>query len=581
MSDNLQKIRSLLTNRQIKALLILVILLSLGMIMEVLSLGLIIPLVSSITEPDYFINNFFYKKFNSLIYEISPSNFFKLFLVATFFIYLIKTVFLIVVSYVQFKFIANLNAYLQTKFYNNFLNQQYDFYIEKNSNSLIKNIQIEIPILIRYVLSLVTFFVESGLIISVILTLIFIAPIPAFSVGVFLFLASMIFFRFSKNKLKKWGIEREKLDQDLTKVLFEGIGGIKEYKVLKRESYFINLYSRFSYEISKRHASHNLFSSLPRFYLEIITILGIVGFIFILLIQEINASEMFAVLGTFVAASFRLIPSVNKVISSLQNMKYQSIPISKLVEEFSILEKGLISHESRTMISFKKTISLEHLYFKYKGATTYLFEDLNLKINKGEMIGFVGESGSGKSTLIDLILGLLKPEKGKILIDEKTYLNKEQSKGLENVGYVPQQIYLLDDSIKNNITLGIPNENVNKGQLNKAIDAAQLNEFIKQLPKGLNTVVGERGVQISGGQMQRIGIARALYNNPEILILDEATSALDNKTEIEFIKSIEILKSKKTIIMIAHRISSLVNCDRVYNLQSGKLNEISAKSLMK
>ena len=581
MLDNLQKIRSLLTNRQIKALLILVILLSLGMIMEVLSLSLIIPLVSSITEPDYFINNFFYKKFNSLIYEISPSNFFKLFLVATFFIYLIKTVFLIVLSYIQFKFIANLSAYLQTKFYNNFLSQQYDFYIQKNSNSLIKNIQIEIPILIRYVLSLVTFFVESGLIISVILTLIFIAPIPAFSVGIFLFLASMIFFRFSKNKLKKWGMEREKLDQDLTKVLLEGIGGIKEYKVLKRESYFINLYSRFSYEISKRHASHNLFSSLPRFYLEIITILGIVGFILILLIQEINASEMFAVLGTFVAASFRLIPSVNKVISSLQNMKYQSIPISKLAEEFSILEKGLISHESRTMISFKKTISLEHLYFKHKGATTYLFEDLNLKINKGEMIGFVGESGSGKSTLIDLILGLLKPEKGKILIDEKTYLNKEQSKGLKNVGYVPQQIYLLDDSIKNNISLGIPNENINKGQLNKAIDAAQLNEFIKQLPKGLNTVVGERGVQISGGQMQRIGIARALYNNPEILILDEATSALDNNTEIEFIKSIDLLKSKKTIIMIAHRISSLVNCDRVYNLQSGKLNEISAKSLMK
>ena len=197
MLENLQKIRSLLTNRQIKALLILVVLLSFGMIMEVLSLSLIIPLVSSITEPDYFINNSFYKKFNSLIYEISPSNFFKLFLLATFFIYLIKTVFLIVVSYVQFKFIANLNAYLQTKFYNDFLNQQYDFYIERNSNSLIKNIQIEIPILIRYVLSLVTFFVESGLIISVILTLIFIAPIPAFSVGVFLFLASMIFFRFS------------------------------------------------------------------------------------------------------------------------------------------------------------------------------------------------------------------------------------------------------------------------------------------------------------------------------------------------------------------------------------------------
>ena len=212
---------------------------------------------------------------------------------------------------------------------------------------------------------------------------------------------------------------------------------------------------------------------------------------------------MFAVLGTFVAASFRLIPSVNKVISSLQNMKYQSIPISKLVEEFSILEKGLISHESRTMISFKKTISLEHLYFKHKGAKTHLFEDLNLKINKGEMIGFVGESGNGKSTLIDLILGLLKPERGKILIEQKNLLNKEQSKGLKNVGYVPQQIYLLDDSIKNNITLGIPNENVDKGQLNKAIDAAQLNEFIKQLPKGLNTVVGERGVQISGGQMQR------------------------------------------------------------------------------
>lgn len=581
MFDNFYKIKALLSRRQQIMILYLIFLLSIGMVLEVISLSMIIPLVSSITDLDYINSSHLFKYFSRYIKPVSPKLFFKIFLIAIFLVYFIKTIFLVFVSIIQFKFLANLQANLNKNLFFKYMHQNYSFYLDRNTDSMIKNIQIEIPIFMRYVFGLITFFVESGVVIAVISTLLFVAPIAAVSVGVFISIASFLFFKVTKNKMSIWGKEREIIDASLTKILLEGLGGIKEFKVLKRENHFTNSFGQMSFERAKLHAFSNIFTHLPRFYLEIISIVGIVGFVFTLILQDNNFSSMVSILGVFIAATFRLIPSINKILASLQTMKYQNPSLDLLFYEFKILKKGQVKKKSILSDSFNESIQLKKIFFKYGGTDKHILDGLDLEIKKGEMTGILGESGSGKSTLIDLILGLHTPFEGDIMIDGKSISLSDKTNLNMNVGYVPQQIFLIDDTIEKNITVGIEYDKIDTKLLNQAIELAQLSNFIKSLPKGLKTVVGERGVQISGGQLQRIGIARALYNNPEILILDEATSALDNKTEIEFIKSIELLKSKKTIIIIAHRISSLINCDRVYNLQSGKLNEISVKSLMK
>jgi ATP-binding cassette subfamily C protein len=574
MISQIRKINLLLTKRQRLAILGLVVLLSIVMILEMLSLTIIVPLISFISDSDNLKASIFFRLFNEYITTVTTSQFFKIFLGVVFFLYLVKTIFSTIVSVIQFKFLASLQAYIKSSLLTSYLYQRYSFHLSRNTNSMIKNIQIELPILIRYIQGLVTFIVESCLVFAVVLTLLYIAPVGAISVGIFLSVTSMVFFNFSKRKMLKWGKEREEIDVHLTKTLLESLGGFKDLKVLRRESFFTDKYRQLSFDISKRHANSNIFLHFPRLYLELISIFGIVGFIFILLIQDSDYSNMIAVLGVFVAGTFRLIPSINKILASLQNMKFQDSALDLVVTEFQNLGIGELEDKGKPYVRIKKRIDIKNIYFRYEGVEKFVIKNLNLKINKGEIIGISGKSGSGKSTLIDLILGLHKPTSGIITVDNERLVTPEENFNSLNIGYVPQQIFLTDDTIENNITLGLPESKISPTSVNKAIESAQLKEFIEGLPKGINTIVGERGVQISGGQMQRIGIARALYTNPEVLILDEATSALDNVTEHEFVKAIEQLKTKKTIIMVAHRTSSLKYCDHIYEMKDGKLIKI-------
>ena len=314
-----------------------------------------------------------------------------------------------------------------------------------------------------------------------------------------------------------------------------------------------------------------MISSLPRFFLELISIIGISGFAFYLI--KVDNTNLFSTLGVFIAATFRIIPSINKIITSLQNLKYQDSSLDLLVNESKKLGKENRQNKNYSLTKFDRTIKLKNINFKYSKKGISILKNIYLKINKGEMIGIVGGSGSGKTTLIDIILGLHKPDSGEIIIDDLVIKDYKIKNLIKGIGYVPQNIFLIDDTIKNNIALGIPPDKINDEYLFSAIKNAQLDNFINDLPSGVETKVGEKGIQISGGQIQRIGIARALYNQPEILILDEATSALDNKTERNFIDSIEILKKKQTIIMIAHRMTSLKNCDKIFELDSGVLTE--------
>ena len=284
-----------------------------------------------------------------------------------------------------------------------------------------------------------------------------------------------------------------------------------------------------------------------------------------MLIQGKEISALISILGVFVAATFRMIPSLNRIISSLQIMKYHKPSVDIIYSEInSFFNTQIIKKEPNNCFSFKNKIEFINTSFNYNKNNKVL-NKINITINKGQIVGFIGESGSGKSTLVDLLIGLFKPSEGEIVIDGQKDINQTQA-WRNQIGYVSQSIYLLDDTIINNIALGVSSIDIDLERINQVIEQCQLKEFVASLDKGIETNVGERGVQISGGQKQRIGIARALYRNPTILILDEATSALDYDTEKQIINSVVKNKGDKTLIMIAHRLNTLEECDFIYDL---------------
>ena len=408
-------------------------------------------------------------------------------------------------------------------------------------------------------------YIEGGFVLSILAALIYIEPLGAISIGIFYGVLSVIFLQFTKKKLKYWGKLRESLDGQVAKIALEGIGGIKDILILGKTNFFINEFSNKSYLKARLNANQGTISQIPRFYLELISIIGLVSFIILLLFQGKDTTSLITVLGVFVAATFRMIPSLNRIIASTQTMKYYISSLDVVYSEIKNYDEFKKIDKNHKIFSLQKSIEFKNISFCFNKENEVL-KNINLVIKRGQSIGIMGESGSGKSTLVDLLLGLLKPTSGEILIDGISGLQTGQS-WRNSIGYVSQSIFLTDDSVKNNIALGIPDHQIDNKRIIELLKQTKLDKLVNEMPFGINTLVGERGIQISGGQRQRIGLARALYNNPDILILDEATSALDSETEIEVMKSIYKLKKDKTIIMIAHRLSTLENCDFIFNIE--------------
>lgn len=569
MISTLKKINFIITKRQRKGLVFLTLLLFIGMVLEVFGLGILIPAISLLLDPEMIDKTPLISSIRNYLSEISNQNFIILFLVAIVVVYLVKALFIVFLTHKQNRFLANINAYISNNLFANYMNQPYSFHLDRNASELLKNIQIEIAGLSVFFLSLITLFIEGGFTISVLTTLIYIEPIGALSIGLFYGLLSIIFFQFTKNKLKIWGKQRQDLDSQTTKIALEGLGGIKDLLILGKTSFFTDMFSSKKYLKARVNSNHSTFSQLPRFFLEFLSIIGLVSFIILMLFQGKDTTSLISILGVFVAATFRMIPSLNRIISGVQSMKYYSNSLDIIHKELKINNRPNQAISQKTQFNFQNDIKLENISFSFNEDRVIL-KNINLKIKKGETIGIIGESGSGKSTLIDLILGLHKPTSGQIIIDGVSGLQTNQQ-WRKKIGFVSQSIYLIDDTIKNNIALGVQENEINDLKIIELLKQVQLEEFIINLKFGVNSKVGERGVQLSGGQRQRIGIARALYHDPDVIILDEATSALDNETEKDVMESFNNLKGVKTIIMIAHRTSTLKDCDFIYKIDKGQV----------
>lgn len=576
----IKKFNYLLSGDQKRQLIVLAGLLLGAMIFEMVGLGVLIPAVGLMLNPDIGKEYPLLLPFLKLIGNPNQIQLIIGGMLTLILIYIFKTFYLIFLGWRQSKYTAELTSQLSQQLFLGYLNQPYTMHLQRNSAELLNNIQSEINLFNSVAQSTISLITEFSLIMSVVLMLILVEPFGALVITSFLALSALGFYRLTKSKLLIWGKNRVIHSERTNKHLLQGLGGVKDVKLMGLENYFSKEYAKHNIEIANIQIKVNTLALAPRPYLELLAVTGLAGLIVLMVFQEKPMSLLIPTIGVFVAAAFRMIPSVNRIMGSMQAIRYAVPVIDKLYKEFKMIREYNENLDSTIDLNFGEKIEIKNLQYHYANVTIFAIDGVSLTINKGETLGFIGVSGSGKSTLMDIILGLLTPTGGTVMVDSIN-IQANLRKWQKQIGYVPQSIYLTDDTLRNNVAFGVTNDKIDNKAVEYAIKAAQLDEFVESLPEGLETFVGERGVRLSGGQRQRIGIARALYNDPQVLVLDEATSALDSDTEAGVMDAIRALHGTKTILIVAHRLSTLSNCDRLYRLINGKVVDENSEVVLK
>lgn len=553
-----------------KNFLILLFLMLLGAVFETLGVTLIIPVILAIVSDEIVIplvlNNLF--PFLSSSSNETLLTYSILVFICFFFI---KSIFLFYLVFFQSNFVYSLQQNISTRLYKAYIDQPYSFHLRKNSGDIISNTITEsMQFALGYASPLTMILTDIFIVSGIFMLLVIIEPIGAFSVSFIFITGSLLLYSFSKRRSELWGQKRQDHEAKRIRTAQQGIGGIKDIKVYGLEKFFSEEYSKNTLISLNSGRKQTILQGLPKIYFEMLTVLSLSGLIFFFVLLSSSSTELVTILGIYAMAAFKLLPSISRLTSNFQALKF-GVPVIKIIENELNLEPKQKYKIGKEKIIFKKDIILKSIFYSYKGSKYEAIKNINISIQEGKSIGFVGESGAGKSTLIDLILGLLIPSKGSILIDGKKLDINNLKSWQQNIGYVSQSAYLLDDSLKKNIAFGLPEDEIDEMKIKKAVSLSQLNDLVSSLPNGLESFIGESGVRISGGQRQRISIARALYNDPSILILDEATSSLDHETEKEVMNAVDNLKGNKTIIIIAHRHSTVKNCDFLYRLEKGEI----------
>lgn len=568
----IKKIKSILTKKQIISLNILFLLSFITMILEAAGLGLIIPFVQSLTSES--INDNFLKIVH--IFNFNPLNKKELITVIIyfmFFIYTVKALYLTFFSYAQTKLLADLRVSLSNKLFNIYLNKPFQFHLRNNSSKLIRNID-EISLVVSLFQFLILLITELVVLVGVSIFIILYEPIGSLIVISFLSIFGYVFYKKVQIRAKEWGKGRQFHSGLRIKQLREGFISIKYIKILNRINEVLKVFTNNNIKLNSYEIKQNFTDSLPRLWLEWLVIVGFILLIIIMLFLNKDFTYIVSVLGLFAAAAFRLMPSLTRIMNSIQKIIYNRPAIDIVYKEFQDYDKNLrTKKDNLNKLQFYKKINFKSVSFKYSGSEKLILDNLNFTIEAGSIVGIIGESGSGKTTLINLILGLLEPTDGKINIDNDDML-KNLPAWQNYIGYVPQDVYLVDDTIKKNIAFALPETTINDEAVDLAIKKSKLDKLINNLDKGKNTQIGEFGDRLSGGQKQRISIARALYSNPRVLIFDEFTNSLDIETEKKIIEEIINFKRDKTVIMIAHRLSTLKSCDSIYKIENSKIAKV-------
>lgn len=579
----LKKINILLDRRQKLRMGYLVFLMLIGAILEAMGITLIVPIIMAIVDPQSIMQNKYHMgDLYHLMHMQSTLQFAVVMMVAIIIAFVLKNLFLFYENVALLRFIYTNQFETSNRMMINFMKRPYEYYLNANTSIIQRNITSDINNV--YALILTVLQMTSEVIVFIILTLVLLVVDAKMILTIAALLIAVL--AIIKYFIKPVMIRAGKQNQDYYSGLFqwisESVSAIKEIKIGNRENYFINEYARCGNGYVSAVQRYNIFNSTPRLLIETVCIAGLVGYLLVeIVVGGVDPSTMVSQLSVFAMAAARLLPSANRINNYLTSIAYFSPFLDNVSEnlqeeihqkDISYNLKDYPVHQNIDKLPVKHVIEMRGITYRYPGSETYIFENASVDFQVGKSIGIVGSSGAGKTTIVDIMLGLLKPESGQVLADGVDVQTNYRG-WLKNIGYIPQSIFMFNTTIRKNVAFGIPDEDIDDKKVWKALEEAQLDEHVRSLPEGLDTVIGERGIRFSGGQRQRIGIARALYEDPEVLVLDEATSALDNETEAAIMDSINRLHGRKTLIIIAHRLETIAKCDVVYRVEDMQIRK--------
>lgn len=541
-----------------------------GMVLETLGIGLVIPTIAVLIRRDLGPSYPALRPILRALGDPSQERLIVMGLSALVALYLIKNVFLGYFAWRQNRFTNDVKAELSQRLFTLYLRQPYTFHLRSNSSLLMRNVIGEAATFTGTLTHALNFITEGVVLTAVAVLLMAVEPVGMLVVVTILGGSAWGFYHWARIHIGRWGQLRHHHEGLLIQHLQQGLGGVKEVKLLGREADFLAQFRIHNVQATRASELHATLSQLPRLWLEFLAVVGLAALAISMLAQGRELSNILPLLGLFGAAAFRTMPSVGRVLGAAQALRYGLPAINTLYDELQRPIDDAAHALAENPVTFEHDIRLVNVSYQYPGAPSPALKGVTLAIERGEAVGFVGSSGAGKSTLVDIVLGLLAPDTGRVDVDGLN-IHKALRNWQKQVGYVPQSIFLTDDTLRRNVAFGLAEDQIDDAAVARAIESAQLKAFVAGLPQGLETTVGERGVRLSGGQRQRIGIARALYHDPSVLVLDEATSALDTATEREVMEAVIALHHSKTILIVAHRLSTVAQCDRVFRLEDGNV----------
>ena len=573
--ETFKKCILLLTPNERKNAMLLVFMMLIMALLEMIGVASILPFMAVLTDPSIVETNLILNKIfqSSQVFGVKNNQQFLFLLgIFVFLILIISLTFKALTIYVQTRFVHMRQYTISKRLVEGYLHQPYSWFLNRHSADLGKTILSEVGQVVGGGMNpMMDAIAKSMVAITIVSLLFFTDPKLTIFVGFLLFVAYAITYKFLSKYLNKIGEENLKNNQLRYTAISEAFGAAKEVKVGGLENFFIKRFSNTSQIFFKNHAFSTVIAQLPRFAFEAIAFGAIILMILYLMTQTTNLNNVIPIISLYVFAGYRLMPAIQSIYSCLTKIAFVKPSVDKLFDDVKNL-KTISQNQIKDTIPFYKSINLNNIHYHYPNTTREAVKNISLTIPAKSKVGLVGTTGCGKTTMVDIILGLLEATKGTLEVDGK-FIKKQNVRAWQrSIGYVPQHIYLSDDTIASNIAFGVNPKDINQDAVEIASKIANLHKFVmEELSLKYQTIIGERGIRLSGGQRQRIGIARALYNNPKVLILDEATSALDNQTEKAVMDAVNNLGTETTIILIAHRLSTVKNCDKIFLLEKGEL----------
>lgn len=569
-----KKLMIIMNAKQKRMMALLLLMMIFGAFLETASISLIIPVMTLVLSPNAVEENALMAGVYNALHMTSARQFTVFVMAAMVAAFICKNLFLFLLQKTMYRFVYKNQFETQEKMLRSFVKRDYEFYLNIETSTIQRIIAADVVNAYLLILSLLQLLSECAVFFMLAVALLLIDFTMTLVIAGVLLATLVVIKEVVKPIMRRTGKENQDYASLIYQWLSQTVGGMKEIKIIGRENYFIDEYSERGAHYVAAMERLNLFSNAPKLLIETVCIAGMVVYMLAVVVSGRNLTEMMPALSAFAMAAVRLMPSANRINNlSTQIAYYEPFFMNvsdNLLEETSDENTDMSYAKDCEKLPVEREIALKGITYAYPNTEKLIFDHAEMTIPVGSSVGIVGGSGSGKTTIVDILLGLLKVKEGTILADGADIM--EHYRGwLKNVGYIPQMIFLLDDDIRRNVAFGIPEEEIDEEKLGYALKEAQLDEFIKTLPEGVHTGIGERGIRLSGGQRQRIGIARALYNDPEVLILDEATSALDNDTEAAIMESINRFMGRKTLIIIAHRLQTIEKCDMVYRVEGGKI----------